>query len=170
MLYGVSAIPLPVTFPFAASIAAAAGADFPPCWLGAVAATENGELLSVNPSAALTVISGDSGHGLYQITPEAWWPTPMRAAWSNLDWKSPTANATFARLWFLEPAVTYWNGTLLMTGDDLVKCVAAEYNAGRAAAQDGHEKGEVDAFTTGGDYGARTLANLHALLAGKLPW
>jgi hypothetical protein len=171
MRWGVDAAPIPVDLPFMAGVTSAAlEFDFPPCFAYAIATTENVDLLSTDPQAALSVISGDNGHGLCQITPASWWEPPITAAWAVCPWQDPAENMAFALKWFLLPAVAYWNQTLLMEGDALIRCVAAEYNAGRSEAIAGHNAGNVDLYTEHGNYAARALANFAALVAGRTPW
>ena len=54
----------------------------------------------------------------------------------------------------------------------LIKCVAAEYNAGRANAQAGHKLGDVGKYTThtaGVSYSDRVLKYFHQLAGGQAP-
>jgi hypothetical protein len=95
---------------------------------------------------AATVVSADGGHGLFQLTSS--YPD---------DWADPLANATYAVEHFLLPAETFWSN-MGIQGDDLVRCIAADFNAGRQGALDGHAKGDVDLYTTD-HYAARALAN-----------
>jgi hypothetical protein len=104
---------------------------------------------------ALTVISDDGGHGLMQLTSSV-----------PVSWESAFVNVSYAITEFLKPAETYWVNSGLQ-GDYLIRAIGAEYNAGRTQAIDGHEEGNVDKYTTGGDYGARALASYHKILAGQ---
>lgn len=115
---------------------------------------------------ATTVISGDDGHGLFQITPEDWWTPEMVSRWASIDWTNPYSNALFAVDYFLVPAETYWQS--IFQGEDLVRAIAAEFNAGRTAAIDGHREGNLDKYTTKG-YAARALATYLRLLSGEAP-
>jgi hypothetical protein len=108
-----------------------------------------------NMDDAASVISGDGGHGLFQLT--ASYP---------IDWTDPFRNAVYAIDEFLLPAETYW--ATEFQGDDLVRAIAAEFNAGRGQAIAGHEKGNLDLYTTN-DYAARALATYTKLCAGLTP-
>jgi len=99
---------------------------------------------------AATVVSADGGHGLFQLTSS--YPS---------DWADPAKNAEYAVEHFLLPAETFW-ANMGMQGDDLVRCIAAEFNAGRGGALSGHSQGDVDKYTTN-HYAARALANYQAL-------
>ena len=103
---------------------------------------------------AATVESDDGGHGIGQLTSS--WPS---------DWQDPTANITYAVEHYLLPALDYWKSSL--QGDDLVRAIAATYNAGLGAALAGHAQGNIDLYTTD-DYAARALASYTAIvLTGK---
>ena len=52
--------------------------------------------------------------------------------------------------------------------DDLVRAIAASFNAGIGGAAEGHAIGNVDAYTTNG-YAARALQNYQNLLRGVTP-
>lgn len=152
MRNGLSAGPIPVVLPFAAEIERACEAvpnGFSPMVAYAIKLNETG--LNDPP----TIQSADGGHGLMQLTSS--WPT---------NWQQPYANALWAVEFYLVPAETYWAGQG-MQGDDLVRCIAAEFNAGRGGAMDGHRIGNVDAYTTNG-YAARALKHYHLLVAGDV--
>jgi hypothetical protein len=104
------------------------------------------------PDAA-TVISADGGHGVMQLTSS--FPA---------NWADPYQNVLYAIGHFLAPAETFWK--TFEQGNDLIRCIAAEYNAGRAQAIEGHEEGDVDKYTTDG-YAGRALATYLKLLAGE---
>lgn len=101
---------------------------------------------------AVTVISPDGGHGVMQLTSQV-----------PPNWDDPYANILYAVDNYLEPAETYW--APIVQGDDLVRCIAAEYNAGRGGAIKGHEEGDVDLYTTD-HYAARCLATYLSLKGG----
>ena len=103
---------------------------------------------------AATVISDDGGHGLLQLTSS--YPA---------NWADPYANVLYAIDNFLRSAETYWSAEL--QGNNLIRAIAAEYNAGRSQAIAGHEAGNVDLYTTN-SYGQRALDMYLRLLAGKV--
>lgn len=145
---GIVGTPLDLAFPFSQQInAACAAADWFPYVAYAIKWNETANL----PDAA-TIISDDGGHGLFQLTSS--FPS---------EWQDAYVNALYAIQNFLAPAETYWATTL--QGDDLIRAIAAEFNAGRAQAIEGHEKGDLDLYTTN-DYAARCLVNYHKLLDG----
>jgi soluble lytic murein transglycosylase-like protein len=104
------------------------------------------------PDAA-TVVSADGGRGLMQLTSS--FPA---------NWADPYQNVLYAIGHFLAPAETFWK--TFEQGDNLIRCIAAEYNAGRAQAIEGHEAGNVDLYTTN-NYGQRALDTYLKLLAGE---
>lgn len=165
MLYGVSGAGLPSGLPYGDAIqAAAVAANFPPCWLYAQGWQETikvaGWLQSMG-KAPDDYISFDNGHGIFQLTSS--WPD---------DWTDPNANAAYAIAHFLQPAVTFWHTTYQMVGDDLVRSVAAEFNAGRGGAESGHRDGDVGKFTThtgGIAYSDLVLKYYHQLAGGLHP-
>ena len=116
--------------------------------------TISGEVAGLWPSAA-DVISSDGGHGLGQLT-ESYPP----------DWADPYANALYAIDHFLKGAEVYW--AFDVQGEDLVRCIAAEYNAGRARTIEAHDKGNVDLATTDG-YAAAVLGFYRSILATGKP-
>ena len=165
MLLGVSGAGLPAGLTYGTEIAAAAAAaQFPPCWLYAHGWQETikvaGWIGTLGKTPA-TFISGDGGHGIFQLT--ASYP---------LNWEDPEANAAYAIANFLKPAIQYWNPKYGVTGDALIKCVAAEYNAGRANAESGHNEGDVGKYTThtdGVSYSDLVLKYFHQLAGGQAP-
>ena len=84
------------------------------------------------------------------------------------DWADPVSNVKFAKEEYLLPAEDYW-AAQGMQGDDLVRAIAAEYNAGRGNAMAGHNSGDLDLFTTD-HYAARCLDHYHALQQGRSPF
>jgi soluble lytic murein transglycosylase-like protein len=150
MKNGVSGAPVPVDFPYSGIInTLGLQYDYPPCLIAAIKFNETG--LGHDP----TVVSGDGGHGLMQLTSS--YPS---------DWANPTANFTYAIEHFLIPAWSDWVDT--EEGDNLVRCVAATYNAGYGNAWAGHVEGSVDKYTTN-NYGARALEAYTTLVGGGIP-
>jgi hypothetical protein len=145
---GIVATPLDLSMPFAQQINAACQVEnwFP----YVVSAIQHNETAAL-PDAA-TIISADGGHGLMQLTSS--FPA---------NWADPYENVRYAIGTFLAPAEAFWK--TFEQGDALIRCIAAEYNAGRTATIDAHEKGDVDLATTNG-YAARALASYHKLLDG----
>jgi hypothetical protein len=165
MLFGVSGAGLPAGLQFGVPIeAAAVAAEFPPCWLYAHGWQETikvaGWIGTLGKTPA-TFISDDGGHGIFQLT--ASYPP---------NWQDPQANATYAIQNFLKPAIAYWNQTHGLTGDALIKCVAAQYNAGAGGAQAGYAEGDVGKYTThtnGVSYSDLVLKYFRQLAAGQAP-
>lgn len=151
MRNGLAAGPLPKDLPFADAIESACeAADFSPLVAYAIKINETG--LDDPP----TIVSGDGGHGLFQLTSS--FPD---------DWADPHANAVYAVQNFMLPAEAFWV-KIGMQGDDLVRCIAAEFNAGRQGAFQGHLRGDVDLFTTN-RYGSRALSHYQDLVKGITP-
>jgi len=145
---GISGAPLPPGFPYKDIIdALSVKYQVSPCLVGAIKVNESG--LSDPPD----VMSGDGGHGLMQLTSS--WPE---------NWADPYANIEYAIAHFIVPAWQYWDQWL--QGEGLIRAIAASYNAGLGNAIAGHEKGNVDLYTTN-NYGQRALEHYQDLLAGK---
>jgi hypothetical protein len=165
MRYGISGAPVPSGLPFAAQVmAASATAGVPPCLVYAIKVNETGlgRVADVLQDGALSTglmpDGSNAGHGIFQLTSS--WP---------LTWADPQANANYAVRCFISPAIEFWNGVHGYTGDALVRCVAASFNAGVGAAWLWHvEYNNVDAFDTD-HYGARALKHYHDLILGKSP-
>lgn len=152
MRWDISGVAIPVMLPNAAEVTrACAYVNVPPCLAYAIKWNETSDRAD-----ASTVLSADGGHGLFQLTSS--YPG---------DWRDPLANAVYALRVFIVPAITFWNG-LGFYGETLVRCVAAEFNAGRSGALQGHVLGSLDRFTTN-DYAARALENYKALVLGGHP-
>lgn len=117
--------------------------------------TIDGELAGLWNAA--TVVSPDGGHGLFQLT----------ASFPD-NWQTPLANALWAIDTFINPSWIYWsNVSSVFRGDNLVRAVAAEFNAGRNNAIAGHAHGEIGRYTTKSDgvtYDYRVLDRYHKLL------
>jgi len=149
---GISGAPLPSGFPYAAIIAARCIPDsFFPCLVGAIKMNETG--LGHGPDTE-TIVSGDGGRGIMQLTSS--YPS---------NWTNGAVNIGYAIDHFLIPAYQAWRGEL--QGPDLIRAIAATYNAGLGNAQAGHREGDVDKYTTN-RYGARALAHYQNLLKGVL--
>lgn len=145
---GIEGASVGIGLPFSATVnAACIVADFSPILCYAVAWRETIEEYG-SGAAGVLADNGDGGHGLMQITPEDWWSAEMTAEWDALAWQDAPQNVAFALKWFLLPALSYW--APFEQGEALVKCVAAEYNAGRSAVIAAHAKGNVDLATTNG--------------------
>ena len=153
MLYGLSGAPIPATLPYAAPVNAACyEANFPPPLLYSIGAIETilsettGWIESVAPGkTAATYVSGDGGHGVFQLTSS--FPP---------NWDDPEANAAYAIHVFLFPAVHHW-AAFNYQGADLVRLAAATFNEGLTEAIKDHAAGNVDLDTTD-HYAARALA------------
>jgi hypothetical protein len=159
MKYGVSGAPLPAGLDYGSEVSAAASANgFAPCWIYAHAWQET---IKVDGMDAASAVSDDGGHGLLQLTSS--YPS---------NWEDPQANAAYAITNYLEPAIAYWNGVRGIEGDALVKCVAAEYNAGRTNAINGYNEGDVGTYTThtdGVSYADLVLKYYQQLSSGQPP-
>jgi hypothetical protein len=155
MRWGISGAPIPPTLPYAQYVSLeTARFDFPPLFAYAIAARESimGQL--EGKWNAANVISGDGGHGVFQLT--SWYPDP--------GWDDPQINAHYAIADWLLPDSVFWFRNYGMTGDDLIRCTAASFNAGLGAAIKAHAAGDVDAVTSD-RYGAGVLAIYKQLLA-----
>jgi hypothetical protein len=158
VIYGLSGAPVPSTLPYAGYINRACDVEnFPPAFAYAIAWRETISGEGSSQWTAATVVSSDGGHGLYQLT----------ASYPD-DWQDPRANCEYAIDEFLRPAVSYWHGLEGYSGDDLVRLVAATFNAGLGNARAGHGAGNVDLYTTQ-NYAAGVLAIYKALIATGKP-
>lgn len=154
---GISGTHLPPNFPFGITMSMIASSKgfFPPL-VGAIAWEETLKVLT--PAEAVGYISGDGGHGVFQLTDS--WPE---------NWQNVSASCDWAIDKFLMPAYTAWTEKTDLKGGKLVQCIAATYNAGWGQAWDGHLAGNVDMWTTGHDYGERVLADYEHLVSGIIP-
>jgi hypothetical protein len=151
---GISGDPVPESYPYSsATNTAANGHDFFPMVAYAIFWQESigGEV--AGNWIASTVVSPDGGHGLGQLTSS--WPE---------NWENPYANADYAVVHFMLPAYQYWRNSL--QGPDLVRAIAASYNAGLGNAIAGHARGDLDKYTTD-NYAARALVSYQRLLNGE---
>lgn len=147
---GVSGALVVASFPYAKIInSLSLSANFFPCLVAAIKMNETG--LGQGP-ATENDISGDGGRGIMQLTSS--YPS---------DWQQPQANIGYAITHFLVPAYVDWRGEL--RGNDLVRAIAATYNAGLGNAQAGHAAGDLDKYTTN-RYGARCLGHYQNLCKG----
>jgi hypothetical protein len=155
MIDGIVAALVPSSMRYSAQVnGAAIECKFSPLVIYAVAWNETieGEV-STNAWDAATVISGDGGHGLCQLTSS--YPE---------NWQDPRSNAIYAINNFLQPAQDFWSAApYQFTGDNLVRAMLAEYNAGRGNALAGHAAGNIDLYTTN-KYAARGLDMYHKLI------
>jgi hypothetical protein len=156
--FGVSGGPIDLTLPYAKIIQQRCDVNnisSPLMYALAWHETIGGELAGLWPSAA-KVISGDNGHGLFQLTEE--WPQ---------NWSDPAANCDYAIKVFVAGTFHQF-GERGLRGDDLVKVTAAAFNAGATTAWNAHLDGNVDAVTTD-NYGAAVLSVYHDLVAHRHP-
>lgn len=153
MLYLISGEPIPAKLIYSEYIQKACDErNFWPLFAYAVACRESiiGEMNG--KWNARSVLSSDGGHGLFQLT----------SSWPN-NWQDPYANACYAIDNFLTPLTNQWREAVPgLEGDDLIRCVAASFNAGFGGAWSGHERGDVDLYTSN-NYGAGVLAIYHNL-------
>ncbi len=157
MRWGIESGHIDQTLPYFAAINMAALDEACPTALAyAIAWHESIQGEANGKWTAATVVSGDGGHGLFQLTSS--WPS---------DWIEPAANARFAMSQFLIPAGEYWSA-LVTSRAARVKCIAATFNAGFGNAMAGHAEGNVDKYTTDG-YGAAVLAIYSKLIASGRP-
>jgi hypothetical protein len=155
MTNGISAAPLPTGFPYKAIIEQVCGTTFFPCLVGAIKMNETG--LGQGPTTE-NVISFDGGHGIMQLT----------SAWPD-DWQDPQANIRFAVEQFMTGSYAVWTSSpYSLSGGDLVRAIAASYNAGYEQALAGHKAGDFDRYTTN-QYAARALAHYQQLIQGVIP-
>lgn len=171
MRNGLAAGPLPdtiqgVKLPFALIInqACAVSPTFSPLVAYAIKMNETGLLTNpteiqdgADPVTFKMSDGSNAGRGIFQLTSS--WP---------YDWRDPLANAVYAlhHDGFMLDAETYWVRRGLL-GDNLVRAIAASFNAGIGGAQAGHDEGDVDKRTTN-RYGQRALAHYHGLISGKV--
>lgn len=129
--------------------------EFFPCVAYAIFWQESIEGETEGKWDAKTIVSEDGGHGIGQLTSS--WPS---------NWEDPRANIDYAVEHFMVPAFHNWRGELL--GSDLVRAIAATYNAGYGQAEAGHERGNLDTFTSD-DYASRALQTYNNLLTTGKP-
>lgn len=114
-----------------------------------------------DPTTLLMPDGSNAGRGIMQLTSS--FPT---------DWRDPNANALYAVEHFLLPAEWFWSNQYGLQGEELVRAIAAEYNAGRLGAEQGHAVSDVGLFTTFSDglsYADRALLHYQNLEKGEMP-
>ena len=155
--FGISGATVSSALPYSVNINdAAVQTNFSPillysiCWHETIQGEVNGSWI------ASSVISFDGGHGLAQLTSS--YPS---------DWEDPTANAAYAVTNFLFPDMVIWTEEFGLSGDELIKCMAASYNAGLAGAEEGHAQNNVDLYTTD-NYGQAVLNIYNNILTGNI--
>ncbi len=158
MLAGnLSGAPIPAALAYARHIGEACSSTFSGPLAYAIAYRETIRGERDKQWIAWNVVSFDGGRGLFQLTSS--YPS---------DWSDPAANARYAVEHFLQPACEFWRVQMRLADDALVRCIAAEFNAGRGNALSGHMAGDVDRFTTN-HYAADVLNQYHRLAAGHPP-
>jgi hypothetical protein len=161
LLYDISGVSIPKlnpALPYATTIQAPClEHGFPPCVAYAIAWRESISGEVHGSWNAATVLSGDGGHGLFQLTSE------FPEGWDDED-----INVRYALSNFLIPDLHQFARRGLR-GDDLVRLVAASFNAGATAAWEAHLTGNVDLATTGNDYSACVLETYQRLVKGLAP-
>lgn len=158
MMFGMHGGPLPPSLPYAGAISNACGQLFPPLVAYSIACRESiiGEMNG--KWTASKVVSGDGGYGLFQLT-----------SYVPAGWDDPQQNATCAVRNWLVPDMLWWRQQIPgVDGDDLVRCIAASFNAGRGGAWRGHTQGSVDLYTSD-NYGAGVLQIYKNLLQKGRP-
>lgn len=106
---------------------------------------------------ASSVVSPDGGHGLFQLTSS--FPP---------SWPDPYDNALYACDNYIVPDAVYWYRKYGYSGETLVRCVAASFNAGIQGAEEGHAVGDVGKYCTG-DYVEAVLGFYKKLVATGSP-
>lgn len=153
MRNGIKGTALPPAFPYKAIIEQQCfEQNCSPCLVGAIKMNETG---LGQGSQSENVISADGGHGLMQLTSS--FPP---------DWADPAANFRYAIEQYINPAWEHWAAEGL-SGDDLVRAIAATYNAGLGGAEAGHAEGDIGKYTTD-HYDQRCLAHYQALVEGTI--
>lgn len=162
MIHGIAGNPIPAHLKYAQAVQNACEAkNFPPCLAYAIFWRESiaGEV--AGSWTACSVVSGDGGYGLGQLT------YPFTQPWPPTNWEDPGVNASLALEHFMVPALEFFSSRGLV-GYPLVACIAAGYNSGIDTAWENHLKGNVDVGTING-YAAAVLANYQRLIAGRDP-
>jgi hypothetical protein len=156
MIYGLSGAPVAAVLRYAAPInEAAEDVNFSPPLLYAIGYHEtiHGEIIGLWPSAQ-TVVSGDGGHGIFQLTSS--FPPNWYEAYCNAHWAITGPG-------LLGDCLEYWH-ELGFAGDQLVKLVAASFNEGLSAAEAAYKTGNVDAGTTDG-YGEAVVLIYNSIIS-----
>lgn len=114
-----------------------------------------------DPTTLLMPDGSSAGRGLFQLSSS--YPA---------NWKDPMMSTMYAIAHFLYPAEMFWSSSYGMQGDSLARCIAAEYNAGRQGAINGHNNGDVGKYTTHSgplSYSDECLLYYHHLEKGLAP-
>jgi len=159
MMHGISAAPVPalgLPFADAVNLVCMQKNSFP-CVLYAVGWRESIREYGL-AAATRTSDNNDGGHGIWQLTSS--YPP---------NWQDPQANCAFAIDHFIIPALDFWFNRMGQTDVALIKCIAAEFNAGRSGAMGGFTLGNVDQNTTHGNYGHDVVTQYNRLLAHMPP-
>lgn len=155
MRYGIVAGTIPGHLPYASIVQTAAEQEnfsaalpYAVAWRETIRGERNGKW------NAASVISGDGGRGLFQLTSS--YPD---------DWERPDRNCHYALEHFLKPARDFFVAEGLL-GEALIRCIAASFNAGIETAWEAHLAGDVDRCTTGCDYAADVFHVYSAIISG----
>jgi hypothetical protein len=145
---GISGASVPLQLVYAGDVnAATLKESFYPLLTYAIAEVETIEGERAGQWDAATIVASDGGTGLMQITPEEWWTSEMNYEWSSINRTNPHDNCVFGVQFFLVPAEEFWVGNYAFEGNDLIRAIAAEYNAGRGLALQGHNEGDIGKYT-----------------------
>lgn len=159
MLYGISGAPVPVALnlPYADDVNAACQiVPFPPCLAYAVCWRETVRGYGL---AAATIVSGDGGHGLFQLT-----------SWVPPDWATPSRNAYWAILRWLLPSLNHFHDRGVTDVDALMRATADSFNAGVGPIDQRLANGEqIDGATTHANYGTDVAHQVYLLQRGLPP-
>lgn len=123
--------------------------------------TDPGEIqIGADPKTLCMPDGSPCGVGIFQLTS------------SHPDgWRDPYVCALEAIRGWLIPAETFWSARG-MQAEDLVRAIAASFNAGIGGAEQGHAEGDIGKFTTfsgGVSYADRALNHYRKLLKGQAP-
>ena len=160
MRWGISGRPLPSGLRYGEEITAACAVyNFPPCLAYAIAWRESIRGENNGKWTAATVVSGDGGHGLFQLT-----------SYVPNGWSDPLTNAEAALQYWLVPNVNAFYDRVALRGDALVKAAADAFNRGFGAVSVDLSAGrDPDLGSAAGNYGADVLAQYLRLSAGEDP-
>jgi hypothetical protein len=160
MTYGISGASVPASLLYARAINdAAVRLDFSPLLAYAVANRETIREQTAGVWNASAIVSGDGGHGLFQLT-----------SYVPPNWQEPYVNAHWAIVRWLAPSLAHYATIHMYTGIPLMRCVADTFNAGEdAICLLCQEQKNPDLATTGGDYGADVIGCYQSLLAHGIP-
>lgn len=158
MRWNIASEPLDKNLPYSEEITHAAfTSNTPALLLYAIAWRETISGEASHQWTASSVVSPDGGHGLMQLTSS--YPT---------SWPDPYDNALYACDNYIIPDALYWYRMYGYSGETLIRCIAASFNAGLEGAEAGHAKGDVGLFTTN-DYSGGVLKIYQSLLATGRP-